>query len=197
MNFASSQPPHNATINDTATTKIRIRTPTPDPDTLKGHLTTARPLSHYLTSALSKAIKLKLRAQYSSSAITHLELHHLASVPWPGTRLPWRVRHLPSPASKTAPSLASRQPASGRTKPNKKRRIALRTHTRRGLIERAKTEVTVKADEEKRKSRNRVKKLKRRAKKKDKAKNKQVLMEKDEEGLVEVKGQGKLEEAPK
>ena len=175
---------------------IRIRTPTPDPDALKGHLTTSRPLSYYLTSALSNAIRLKLQAQYSSSAITPEELERLAETPWPGTRLPWRVRHLPSPTSKAAPSSALRRPPDGRgkTKPNKKRRIALRKHTRRRVVEKAKTELTAKAAEEKRKTKNRTKKLKRRAKKKEKAKG----QDEGERSPVEEKegGVGNAEVAP-
>ena len=148
-------------FSTTTPTHITLpRSPSPSTLTSAGKFLRPRPDADYLTSSLPASILLTLRSQYSDAAVAGADIIHAASNAWPGTKIPWKVTRLPAfakqvfihrlpPTEHTVTAMSAEFVSLGheslkrrRTKPNKKRRIFLRSRQASTLAARKREEVT-------------------------------------------------------
>lgn len=163
--FSAKKPSDEAntsTATELVSQKINIRSPTPDKPSDGRFINPHRPLSYYLASDPPTP-------DIAAAAVSGDEILESSQCPWPGMQLPWRVTHLPNAKMsalrprKSDVSSALKADSRDKRKPNKRRRILLRTR------ERAKDEKTKEKEahlREKKTRLNREKKIKRKAKEK-------------------------------
>ncbi|KAL9113897.1 MAG: hypothetical protein Q9227_002031 [Pyrenula ochraceoflavens] len=124
----------------TSVARINIRSPTPTAGGGGGFVNPHRPRSYYFTPSIDGCEK---RQEYQVAAIDGRDLCLRAkSTNWPGMHLPFRLIKLP-PSSSVAPALklgdssTSAHVQRRRSRPGKKRRIAMR---KRATVQSAKIE---------------------------------------------------------
>lgn len=158
--------------------RIMLRSPSLDPAEA-GFVQPRRPASYYTTGVPSDESK----ATFEASAISTEQLFSQSRIPWPGSRYPWKVLHIPSTQIPQTVRSQILQPAGferlGNTEaPTKHRRKGKQTRIRirmklakgkqRDEAKRKAAEDAEAAEKEKRTKRNREKKVKKKAREKAK-----------------------------
>ncbi|KAL8715924.1 MAG: hypothetical protein Q9220_000591 [cf. Caloplaca sp. 1 TL-2023] len=161
-----SQKPKVASASIPHQPRIVLKSPSPGLEE-SGLVSRGRPQKYYFTGSRTE----EEQCQYQELAVSGDDVLKASGSRWPGFEVPWRVINITvdvAKAAKIPTGNANVGGSGGRTKPGKKRRIAIRIR-QRAREEREKKARAVEAEKmvldlEKRTRRNREKKVKRREK---------------------------------
>jgi hypothetical protein len=159
----------------TAPTNIIVRPLTPPPEVPLSEgrfIRPSRPAGYYLTSEVTPDEATQRQQQFNACAIGGNEVLKGLSRAWPGVKLKWKVIHVNRAGGKAnaaAPALdqglagtEAPRKAEKRSRPNRKRRIAVRRRIAARQSVKQKAVFDEEAERIKRNVRNREKKIKRR-----------------------------------